>query len=247
VIFGEAWNDSDTDWGISMNDPELKELASLSHSITEADRVRHTPPPGLFDNILAALEDDVPIAATSPVAAVASDVPLDTYGRAEQSETVIDLDQQRSRRAPSAIRHRRRRRRLLLTSVAAGIALVIGLSLSSDDDTAPTFVAEATNDGLPEEFGGAATATVSVDDSPTLVLAFSDELPTEDPVELWLIKPDLSDMVSLGLIQPGDTEWAWPTGIDPNEYSLVDLSIEPDNGDPTHSGRSILRGELESI
>jgi anti-sigma-K factor RskA len=147
-------------------------------------------------------------------------------------------------RAPSAIRHRRRQ--LLLTSVAAAIALVVGLSVFSDDDTAPTFIAEATNNELPEAYDGAATATVSVDDSPTLVLAFSDELPTEDPVELWLIKPDLSEMVSLGLVEPGDTEWDWPTGIDPNEYSLVDLSIEPDNGDPTHSGRSILRGELKS-
>jgi anti-sigma-K factor RskA len=227
-----------------MDDPELKEWASLSHSITEADRVRHTPPPGLFDNIVAALEDDAPTAATNPVAAVDSDMPWGTSGRDEQSEIVIDLDQQRSRRAPSAIRHRRRQ--LLLTSVAAGIALVVGLSLFSDDDTAPTFVAQATNNELPEAYDGAATATVSVDDSPTLVLAFSDELPTEDPVELWLIKPDLSDMVSLGLIEPGDTEWDWPTGIDPNEYSLVDLSIEPDNGDPTHSGRSILRGELKS-
>jgi len=227
-----------------MDDPELKEWASLSHSITEADRVRHTPPPGLFGNIVAALEDDAPTAATNPVAAVDSDMPWGTSGRDEQSETVIDLDQQRSRRAPSAIRHRRRQ--LLLTSVAAGIALVVGLSLFSDDDTAPTFVAQATNNELPEAYDGAATATVSVDDSPTLVLAFSDELPTEDPVELWLIKPDLSDMVSLGLIEPGDTEWDWPTGIDPNEYSLVDLSIEPDNGDPTHSGRSILRGELKS-
>ena len=53
-------------------------------------------------------------------------------------------------------------------------------------------------------------------------------------------------MVSLGVVQSGDTQWDWPTGIDPNEYSLVDLSIEPDDGDPTHSGRSILRGELKS-
>ena len=228
-----------------MNDPELMKWASLSHSITETDRVRHTPPPGLLDNILAALEDDASGSATGPGATRETDATIATRGNRDQNKTVIDLDQRRSSRAPSTVRHRRRQ--LLLTGVAAGIALVIGLSLFSDDDTAPTFVAEATNNDLPEAFDGAATATVSVDDSPTLVLEFSDELPTEDPVELWLIKPDLSDMVSLGLIQPGDTEWDWPTGVDPNEYSLVDLSIEPDDGVPTHSGRSILRGELKSI
>jgi len=244
VISGEAWNDSDTDWGISMDDPELKEWASLSHSITEADRLRHTPPSGLLDNILAALEDDASGSATDPGATRETDAASVTPRNTDESKTVIDLDQQRSRRAPSAIRHRRRQ--LLLTGVAASLALVVGLSFLSDDDTTPTFVAEATNNELPEAFGGAATATVSVDDSPTLVLTFSEELPSEDPVELWLIKPDLSDMVSLGVIQPGETQWDWPTGIDPNEYSLVDLSIEPDDGDPTHSGRSILRGELKS-
>ena len=244
MTFGEAWNDSDTDWGISMNDPELEEWASLSHSITDADRVRHTPPPGLLDNILAALEDDAPGSATDRAATPETDAASDTGGHTDEGKTVIDLDQRRSSRAPSTIRHRRRQ--LLLTGVAAGLALVVGFSLFSDDDNAPTFVAEATNNELPETFGGAATATVSVDDSPTLVLAFSEALPTEEPVELWLIKPDLSDMVSLGVVQSGDTQWDWPTGIDPNEYSLVDLSIEPDDGDPTHSGRSILRGELKS-
>ena len=76
-------------------------------------------------------------------------------------------------------------------------------------------------------------------------LEFSDALPSEEPVELWLIKPDLSDMVSLGLVQ-ADGTFAVPDGFDVSEYSVVDLSIEPNDGDPTHSGRSILRGQLQS-
>jgi hypothetical protein len=36
-----------------------------------------------------------------------------------------------------------------------------------------------------------------------------------------------------------------PAGIDTGEYDLVDISEEPYDGDPTHSGDSIVRGQLD--
>lgn len=217
-----------------MPDHELKEWSALSRSITEEDRVRHTPPPGLFDKIAAELATDGP--ALSVVSDDDETVPVE--------EPVIDLTQERERRAPAA--QRKQRRQLFVASLAAACALVIGFSvIGGDDSDTITLVAEATNADLPEAFGGAATAIVSGDDQLTLELELSRELPTEEPVELWLIKPDLSDMVSLGIVEPGATEWQVPATIDPTEYSLVDLSIEPDDGNEAHSGRSILRGALE--
>ena len=50
-------------------------------------------------------------------------------------------------------------------------------------------------------------------------------------------------MRSLGLLDDAG-EYAIPADIDLSEFSVVDVSIEPDDGDPTHSGRSILRGTL---
>lgn len=209
----------------------MKEWSTLAKSITEADRVRHTPPPGLFDQIAAEAKKDGPALSLVP----------DDAAKPED-EPVIDLAHERSRRAPT---HRKQLRNLFVASLAAACALVIGFSVIGGGSDTETFVAEATNADLPEAYNGAATAVVTGADELTIELEFSEALPSDEPVELWLIKPDLSDMVSLGIVEPGTTEWQVPAGIEPTEYSLVDLSIEPDDGDPTHSGRSILRGELE--
>ncbi|MXV86058.1 MAG: anti-sigma factor [Acidimicrobiales bacterium] len=70
-------------------------------------------------------------------------------------------------------------------------------------------------------------------------------------LEAWLIQPDdhgnVADLVSLGLIDPADPgSLAVPLGYDPSLYSVVDISVEPRDGDPAHSGRSILRGVLRT-
>lgn len=215
-----------------MPDQELQEWSALSRSITEADRVRHTPPPGLFDKISDELANDAPALSV-----------VDDPATEPAPESVVDLTRERARRAPSA--QRKQRRQLFVASLAAACAAVIGFSVIGGQDDTDTYVAEATNADLPEAYAGAATAIVTGDEALTLEIEFSEALPSAEPVELWLIKPDLSDMVSLGIVEPGTTEWQVPDGIEPTEYSLVDLSIEPDDGDPTHSGRSILRGALE--
>ena len=53
-------------------------------------------------------------------------------------------------------------------------------------------------------------------------------------------------MISLGTIGSGaqTVTFPVPAGIDPEVFSLVDISDEPIDGDPTHSKVSILRGEL---
>lgn len=206
-----------------MSDPDLRHWIELSRSITTEDRDRTEPPDDLWNRIAGQLEVDDSVEA-DPLPA-----------------TVIDLEQARTRRAPRAVR--RQHRRLALTAVAAAVVAILGFSaLTTGDDEATTFVAEATNATLPEPFDGTASASVSGN---ALEIAFSSDLPDEEPLELWLIKPDLSDMVSLGLVDDQGS-YVIPAGIDPGEYSLVDVSVEPDDGDPTHSGRSILRGELRA-
>ena len=69
-------------------------------------------------------------------------------------------------------------------------------------------------------------------------------------LEVWLIRPDdegnVADLVSLGVVDPADPgSLDVPAGYDPGAYFVVDISVEPRDGDPTHSGRSILRGPLE--
>lgn len=63
--------------------------------------------------------------------------------------------------------------------------------------------------------------------------------------EVWLIAPDITRMVSLGTMEGTEGRFTIPANLDLDEYPIVDISDEPFDGDPTHSGDSILRGVLE--
>lgn len=62
--------------------------------------------------------------------------------------------------------------------------------------------------------------------------------------EVWLIKPDLSGLVSLGVMDTKSATFAIPPGLNLAEYPIVDVSDEPLDGNPAHSGVSIVRGSL---
>lgn len=77
------------------------------------------------------------------------------------------------------------------------------------------------------------------------------DLPAGDDLEVWLLATDpagaVVDLVALGMLDSGTVRGvslAVPAGFDPQRYSVVDISIEPRDGNPAHSGRSILRGPL---
>lgn len=64
--------------------------------------------------------------------------------------------------------------------------------------------------------------------------------------EVWLIAPDLSRLVSLGVMTSDSGNFAVPAGLDLGEYPIVDVSDEPVDGNPAHSSVSIVRGTLAS-
>ena len=47
-----------------------------------------------------------------------------------------------------------------------------------------------------------------------------------------------------GLLEGSEGTFPLPAGVDLSEYSVVDVSREPSDGDPAHSGDSIVRGAL---
>jgi hypothetical protein len=67
-----------------------------------------------------------------------------------------------------------------------------------------------------------------------------------DFFELWMLAPDVSDMASMAKFTAtsGQVEVRVPDDVDPSALPVVDISEEVDDGDDTHSGASILRGEL---
>jgi hypothetical protein len=67
--------------------------------------------------------------------------------------------------------------------------------------------------------------------------------PAGSSYELWLIDRKVSDPRSLGTVT-GSEDIVVPSSIDPKTYAIVDISLEPDDGDHRHSGHSLMRGTL---
>ncbi len=157
---------------------------------------------------------------------------------------------------------RQRIRRRLAVGIAAVLVVVVAgvttLLLARDDPA--DVVASATLAYDPEQFdiSGAqarAGAELVVDDGEHSIAIVDAALPSPEAdadLEVWLIRPDASgnvvDLVSIGIIDPANPgSLSVPEGYDPDVYSVVDISIEPRDGDPSHSGRTILRGPLQDF
>jgi anti-sigma-K factor RskA len=86
------------------------------------------------------------------------------------------------------------------------------------------------------------------EDGGTRVLRVDLDAPRLDEAyyEVWLMETDGQRMVPVGVLHTGDTELPLPAGLDLAAYPVVDVSVEPQDGQPTHSGISVARGRLGS-
>lgn len=129
----------------------------------------------------------------------------------------------------------------LVVGIAAGI---LGSTLVSQPDD-PQVLAEAVLEPFPDwPASGSARVEENADGSREVIVDLS--APTGGLREVWLIDPDTSGLVSLGLLSGTSGTFAIPADLDLSRYSVVDVSDEPDDGDPAHSGNSIVRGPLSS-
>ena len=62
--------------------------------------------------------------------------------------------------------------------------------------------------------------------------------------EVWLLTPDVSGLISVGTLEGTSGRFDLPDGLDLDEFSVVDVSEEQFDGNPAHSGDSIVRGPL---
>jgi anti-sigma-K factor RskA len=65
-------------------------------------------------------------------------------------------------------------------------------------------------------------------------------------LEVWLINTDLKRMVSVGVLPNGSNAQEFPitSTLLEQGYVIVDISREPFDDRPQHSGDSLLRGTL---
>lgn len=126
---------------------------------------------------------------------------------------------------------------LIAVVVLAAAAL---LSFRGDDGAV---VAAATLEPLADV--REATAVLTADGQQRELTVDTPALPdTDGYYELWLLTPDGSGLVSLGPVA-GAGRHEIPNAVDTDLYSVVDISREPSDGDPSHSTDSVLRGQLE--
>ena len=60
--------------------------------------------------------------------------------------------------------------------------------------------------------------------------------------EVWLLDPDAGTVFPVGVLPPGgEGRFTLPASV-VGRYQVIDVSLEADDGDPTHSKRSLLRG-----
>nr|WP_225224501.1 anti-sigma factor [Cellulomonas sp. JH27-2] len=243
-----------------VSDDVLALLALGEQAGTDAERA-HVAGCALCTDEVASLADVVGLARDGDAALVppsaqvwdrvAAELGLATTG-APVTETAATPEHTPSRLAtdPVVLVPRRRRPRSwgwIAGAAAAGLVIGgigVGWALTRDDRSA-SVVASATLEPLPGwDASGSAKVETQRDGTRVLVVDV-DEAHLEDGFrEVWLLTPDVKGLVSIGTLDGTSGRFDLPAGLDLDEYSVVDVSQEPFDGNPAHSGDSIVRGAL---
>ncbi len=91
------------------------------------------------------------------------------------------------------------------------------------------------------------TATVQQTPSGPVLAVDTEDLPDPDGFyEVWLMDAATGGLIALGTVPGGRSVVNLPIPANANlsEFSTVDVSIEPLDGNPKHSAQSVLRGDL---
>jgi anti-sigma-K factor RskA len=221
--------------------PELAEefalLDRIGAAATDDEPVEPVePPPDLWARIEAATSEDVQTVEASTGRLASPDV---------AAPAAISLDDRRAAR-----RSARRRLPAWLAVVAVVLVLlvVVAALLQRDGDDSEV-VASVELEQLVETGTARADLVRETDDRFRLDLEVDGVEPGDGFLELWLLGPgeeaDELRLISLGVINESGS-YPLPTGIDLSAFPIVDISVEPFDGDPSHSGNSLLRGEFEA-
>ena len=158
----------------------------------------------------------------------------------------------RRRRARGVGGHESRRRWVLPVAAAASVALISAVAggVVLAQRSSPTVLAAVQLGPLPEWSGSSGDARIEQagDGQRDVLVTLQTSVPASKTAyrEVWLLSTDLTKLVSIGVLSGDEGSFVLPEGIDLRDYPIVDISEEVLDGDPAHSGNSIVRGEIES-
>ncbi|MFI9155508.1 anti-sigma factor domain-containing protein [Streptomyces sp. NPDC053367] len=138
---------------------------------------------------------------------------------------------------------------LAAASLAAGAALGSAVTRWGLDDHAAAAAAGPSASLAPLSAARAAGTVRVVDgdsaDRREVTLAVTGLPRTDGYYEVWLMDRSHTRLIAVGVLGPdGTATLPLPAGIDLAGYPLIDVSAQRDNGDPAHSGKSVVRGSL---
>lgn len=204
---------------------ELTGLVTTARSVTPDDAPQ-APRPRVWEAVTAelGLGPEVPESGTGAGGAGAAVRPL--------------------RAAPAA-----RRTTMWLAAAAAVAGLAVGsvataLIVSSNDNGAGQVVASTTLAALPDHSGTGDAEVKGTGADRVLELDVSGLTRGNGYYEVWLLDANGKRLVSLGLLDGNTARFPLPPEVDVRDFPVVDVSLEPADGNPAHSGDSIVRGTL---
>ena len=142
----------------------------------------------------------------------------------------------------------RKRKWWPIVAAAAALGLVVGVGATVIVNRNDVQVAASTPlTALPGQTGHGTAELLGARNDPELRVSVAGPLPTDRYREVWLINSDGERMYSLGVLpESGSGTYPLPTlladGLD--GFTIVDVSIEPYDGNPEHSRNSQVRGTL---
>ena len=140
-----------------------------------------------------------------------------------------------------------RRPGVWLAAAAATVLLAAGVFWSVQQNQAPvTPLARAELSPVDQHSATGSARVVEAKDGQRTLEVQVNKNEARGYQEVWLIAPDLSRLVSLGVMTSGSGTFPVPAGLNLSEYPIVDVSDEPVDGNPAHSSVSIVRGTLVS-
>lgn len=267
LLAGQALGQDD-----ALDAAELEHLASCGHCRAELDQYRRVvtlsqetqasdaPNPPL-DRIWRSIQAELaPNSATEVIAAtktmVADSVsPLTANDKPPSDE---QLDDGRANDVPATDKTTdagsekpiagRRRKWWPIVAAAAALGLVVGAGATVIINRNDVDVAASTPlSALPGQTGHGTAELLRARNDPELRVSVDGPLPADRYREVWLINSDGQRMYSLGVLpESGTGTYPLPTlladGLD--GFTIVDVSIEPYDGNPEHSRNSQVRGNL---
>ena len=242
----------------------LRRTVLIGRSAGSVDLVE--PADAVWGRIHSALGLSDDVAAVPRLAAPHLDAGAGESGRtshdAQGAGSQIDPGARTAAR-PAYVPYRRQRRHrrawLPVAAAACAVGIVGGITAGvwwqSTRAPAPeTVIAQAQLDALPGwTASGSALVEEATDGRREVVVDLADDADDAGDAgggglrEVWLLTADATGLVSVGLLDGATGRFSIPAGVDLAEFSVVDVSAEPADGNPAHSGDSIVRGTLNTL